>query len=99
MRTRRITDRTVRNFKPGKDRREVRDPAQRGLYVLIQPSGSRGYCVRYRRHDDQRPRKYTLPAGILLEHARKLAADCMFKVALGEDPAGDLQRSKVVSRE
>lgn len=93
---RRLTDVAVRNFKPGPDRREIPDPGARGLYVVVQPSGQKGFCVRYR--FDDRPRKLTLAAGISLAGARKLAAAAMLEVAEGRDPATEKQRAREQAR-
>jgi integrase len=93
---RRLTDVAVRNLKPSSDRREIPDPGARGLYVVVQPSGQKGFCVRYRFGD--RPRKLTLPAGISLAGARKLAAAAMLEVAEGCDPAAEKQRAREQAR-
>ena len=42
-------------------------------------------CVRYRFAG--RPRKLTLQGGVSIEQARKLAADALFQVSQGNDPA------------
>jgi integrase len=78
-----LTDIAIGNLKPGPVRREI--PDQGGLYVVLQPSGRRRFCVRYRHNGASR--KMTLPAGISLAQARKLAADAMFEVARGNDPS------------
>jgi hypothetical protein len=54
-------------------------------YVVVQPSGRRGYAVRYR--FGGRPCKLTLKAGITLAAARKLAAAALFEVAEGRNPS------------
>jgi integrase len=82
-----LTDIAIRNLKPAAVRREIPDPGARGLYVVIQPSGQKGYAVRYRYFGV--PRKLTLPPGITLAQARKLAADAMFAVSQGRDPADE----------
>ncbi|HKF11130.1 MAG TPA: Arm DNA-binding domain-containing protein, partial [Xanthobacteraceae bacterium] len=81
----RLTDIAIRNLKPGARRLEIPDPGQRGLYVQLQPSGTRGFAVRYRLHG--RPCKLTLARGVTLAQARKLAADALYDVARGVDPA------------
>jgi integrase len=81
----RLTNLSVANLKPGCVRREVPDPGQRGLYVLVQPTGAKSFAVRYR--FGGRSRKLTLGAGIELAAARKLAADALFEVSQGRDPA------------
>ncbi|UPJ58682.1 site-specific integrase [Bradyrhizobium sp. 192] len=42
-----LTDVTIRNLQPGDTRREVPDPGAPGLYVVIQPSGVKSFAVRY----------------------------------------------------
>jgi hypothetical protein len=68
-----LTDIAIKNFKPTAIRREIPDPGAHGLYVIIQPTGRRGFCVRYRFFGV--PRKLTLPPGITLAAARKLAVE------------------------
>lgn len=89
-----LTDIAIRNLKPGATRREV--PDGKGLYVVVQPSGRMSYAVRYR--FDGRPRKLTLPSGVTLAGARKLAADAMFGLAQGRDPAAVKRAAKQALR-
>jgi integrase len=91
-----LTDIAIRRLKPGATRREIPDPGCRGLYVIVQPSGVRGYAVRYRLHG--KSRKLTLPGGISLAGARKLAGDVMLEVAQGRDPAAAKQAARQVER-
>jgi integrase len=67
----------------------VWDTAQRGLALLIQPSGYRAYKLIYRFHG--RPRWLTIGAAdaIALANARKEAAKLMLRVIQGEDPAAE----------
>src|SRR5262245_20460068 len=44
-----LTELTVRKLKPGSERRIIRDGASRSLYLVIQPSGSRSWQMRFRR--------------------------------------------------
>ena len=85
MRSPRFTDIGIGKLKPGLQRREIRDPDARGLYLIIQTSGQRGFAVRYR--FEGVPCKLTLPAGISLAGARKLAAAALAEVAEGRNPA------------
>jgi integrase len=87
-----LTDIAIRNLKAGNMRREIPDPGCRGLYVVVQPSGARSFAVRYRLGG--KSRKLTLPPGISLAAARKLAADAMLEVAQGRDPAAAKQAAK-----
>ena len=88
----RLTDIAIRNLKPGATRREVPDQHQRGLYLIVQPTGNKVFCVRYR--FDGRPRKLTLQPGIALAAARKEAADALYQVQQGRDPAQAKARAK-----
>jgi len=80
-----LTDIAIANLKPGPARYEKPDAGARGLRVIIQPSGRKSFAVRYR-NAAGRARKLTLPAGITLAAARKLAADALLEVAQGRDP-------------
>jgi Arm domain-containing DNA-binding protein/integrase-like protein len=79
-----FTDIGVRAMKAAPERREIPDPGASNLYLVIQPSGRKGYAVRYRFAG--KPRKFTLPPGIGLAAARVFAADAMLEVAQGRDP-------------
>ena len=88
----RLTDISIKNLKPGATRREIPDQHQRGLYCIVQPTGAKVFAVRYR--FDGRPRKLTLQAGISLAAARKEAADALYQVQQGKDPAIAKARAK-----
>jgi integrase len=87
-----LTDIAVRNMKPGTERREVPDGGQANLYIIVQPSGRRGYAVRYRFAG--KPQKLTLPRGLSLADARVQAAAAMAQVAKGIDPAREKKDEK-----
>jgi integrase len=53
-----LTAAAIERFKPGTTRREIPDTTS-GLRLIIQPSGSRSFAVRFRRPDG-RPAKLTL---------------------------------------
>jgi integrase len=80
-----LTDIAIQNLKPRAVRYEKPDPGARGLRVVVQPSGFKSFAVRYR-NAAGRARKLTLPGGITLAAARKLAADALLEVAQGKDP-------------
>ena len=88
-----LTDIAIRNLKPGVTRREIPDPGARGLYLIVQPSGVKGFAVRYRHAG--KTRKLTLRAGISLAAARKAAADALYEVEQGRDPAVAKRTAKV----
>jgi integrase len=80
-----LTAISIEKLKPGTERREIPDPGARGLYVVVQPSGTKSFAVRYRYGGV--PKKLTLQPGISLAAARKAAADALFEVQQGRDPA------------
>jgi integrase len=92
----RLTDIAIRNLKPSATRRELPDRGQRGLYCIVQPSGAKTFAVRYRFAG--RPRKLTLQAGIGLAAARKEAADALYQVQQGRDPAAAKARAREEQR-
>jgi integrase len=79
-----LTDVSVRNVRPGPVRREIADTVPL-LYLIVQPSGRRRFCLRYRVHG--RSRKMTLAAGLTLAAARKVAGDAALDLERGNDPA------------
>jgi len=80
-----LTDLKVRNLKPDKAKRlEIPDGKQAGLYLVLQPSGRRRFAIRYRISGT--PKKLTLKSGLSLADARRLAAEAMYQVQIGNDP-------------
>jgi integrase len=80
-----FTDIAIRNLKAGDVRREIPDPGAAGLYLIIQPSGKKSFAVRYRFNG--KPKKLTLPGGLTLAAARRLASDALYALEKGDDPA------------
>jgi integrase len=93
--TKRLTAKVVEQATPGPARREVPDGLLPGLFLVIQPSGRRSWCVRYRHGG--KTRKLTLggfPA-LDLAAARETGAAALRAVAQGRDPAGEKQSAKI----
>src|SRR5262249_45805131 len=90
----RLTVRGVEVMRPGADRREIADSHMPGLYLIVQPSGARGWCVRYRHQGVSR--KLTLGSypALGLKDARELGAKALRTVAEGRDPG----REKIEAR-
>ena len=82
-----LTDVKVRKIEAAPERRELRDEGgTKGLYLIVQPSGSKSWAVRYSR--DGRVLKTTLgpyPA-LSLADARRQALQVAAAVANGGDP-------------
>ena len=78
-----LTDITIKNLRPTDVRREIPDKVPM-LYCIVQPSGRRRFCLRYRIYGQSR--KVTLAAGLSLAAARKIAADAALDLERGIDP-------------
>jgi integrase len=98
-----LTAAAVARLRPAKDRVEIADAGCPGLYLVIQPSGTKGWALRYRRPDG-RPAKLvlgsvfakaekepdTVPAiggHLTLAAAHRLVTALRHEIAQGRDPA------------
>jgi integrase len=83
----RLTAIGVENVRPGSQRKEISDGGS-GLWLIVQPSGSKSWALRYR-DGSGRPCKLTLGSwpALSLASARKEAADALYEIARGNDPA------------
>ena len=104
-----LTDAAVRKYRPSKKRREIRDSLSQGLYLVIQPSGSLSWAMRFRRPDGS-PGKLTLGpvdlsrkeaqsepvlgAPLTLAAARALASEVHRQRAMGRDVITDYVAKK-----
>jgi integrase len=86
---RNLSEGFVRTLKPQPAKFIVWDTKQRGLGLLVQPSGHKSWKCVYSRHG--RPRWYHLGVvgAIGLADARKLAGKIMYEVAEGKDPVAN----------
>ena len=89
----RLTALSLQSLKPRATRYEVPDAGARGLYVVVQPSGRKSFCVRYRHGG--RPRKLTLDPGLTLARARAAAAAAWVDIERGIDPSEVRQTARV----
>ncbi len=93
-----LTAKALAGLKPGSARREVPDGHTRGLFYVLQPSGSASWAFRYRFAG--RPKKLTLgpyPA-LDLRTARQMASEAAQTLARGDDPAAAKQEAKMAAR-
>jgi integrase len=101
-----LTTIAVEQARAGAARREIPDGGCPGLYLVIQPNGTKSWAVRYRAPsklggDGQRaPRKLTLGsvATISLKAARAAATDALKQVEAGNDPAVDKVAAKAAAK-
>ena len=104
-----LTAAGIARYKPGKERREIRDGAATGLYLILQESGQRSFALRFRKPNGK-PAKLTLGpvdvsgveqagtpvlgAPLTLAGARALASEIHRQRAQGRDVIADHAASK-----
>ena len=93
-----LTQVAIDTAKPGGSRRELPDGKVTGLYLVVQPSGSKSWALRFRA--DGRPRKLTIGQypQIGLADARKSAQAALGEVARGNDPCVQKCAAKAAAR-
>jgi Arm DNA-binding domain len=79
-----LTDAAVRKYKKTDKRRVIRDLGMKSLYLIIQPSGTKSWMMRFRRPDG-RSGKIVLGSFDLSEH--ELEADPEIGQSLSLDDA------------
>ena len=82
----RLTVKSVEAIQGSAERREIPDSFMRGLYLVVQPSGSKSWAVRYRYGG--RSRKHTVGSYPVfdLKAARDSAGSLLRAVSEGRDP-------------
>lgn len=82
-----------------KRRLEVRDAAMPGLYLVLQPSGAKGWALRYRHGG--KSRKMTLGAypACGLAEARDQAGRALRTLEVGQDPAQERKAASMAALE
>ena len=89
-----LTVKAVEAMKPGAERREIPDGGLPGLYLIVQPSGSMSWAIRYRAGG--KPRKMTVgPYPVFgLAAAREAAGKALRAVSEGRDPGHEKKLTK-----
>jgi integrase len=82
-----LTQLAIETTRPGPARREIPDGKERGLYLVVQPTGAMSWAFRYRIHG--RPQKMTVGSypAVGLAKARAEAARAKVSLADDDDPA------------
>lgn len=90
----RLTAATVDKMPPKDRRQEIPDSHCTGLYFIVQPSGKKGWQVRYR--TTGKHRRMTLGAYPILSlaDARQRARDALAAASEGRDPAEEVRAAK-----
>lgn len=95
-----FTTKAVENFKPDPDKRlELPDPGLPGLYLIVQPTGAKGWALRYRWAG--KPKKLTLGRWPImgLADARAAASAAIEEVERGSDPGAKKKATKAARLE
>ena len=89
-----LTARAVETAKPAAVRREIPDALMPSLYLVVQPSGTKSWAVRYRHNGTTR--KFTLGShpAIDLKAARALAGKALRAAAEGRDPGQEKAQAR-----
>lgn len=89
-----LTAATVEKMKPADRRQEIPDGLCVGLYFIVQPSGRKGWQVRYRHGDKHRRMTLGSYPVLSLAEARQRARDVFAAAAEGRDPAEEVRAAK-----
>ena len=86
-----LTDIAIKHLRAGPVRREIPDKAARGLYLIIQPSGFKGFATRCEINGQSAKISH---GNVSLSVARKLHADVLHEVKEGRDPRVAKQQAR-----
>lgn len=94
-----LTTKAVDAAKAAQSRREISDDLTRGLYLVVQPSGSKSWAVRYR--VGGKPVKETIGAypAVSLADAREEARQRVAMVGKGVDPRAEREAKRQAEAE
>lgn len=89
-----LTAAAVDKMQPADKRQEIPDRLCTGLYLVVQPTGKKGWQVRYRHRGTHR--RMTLGAYPILSlaDARQRARDALAAASEGRDPAEEVRAAK-----
>ena len=90
----RLTAASVDRWKAAERRQEVPDDLLTGLYLIVQPSGKKGWQVRYRHGGKHRRMSLGKFPMIGLADARERAREVLIAAQAGRDPAGEVAAAK-----
>lgn len=89
-----LTAATVDRIKPTDRRQEIPDTLCPGLYLTVQPTGKRGWQVRYRHSGVHRRMTLGGYPVLSLADARQRAREALASAAEGRDPAEEVRAAK-----
>ncbi|APR04704.1 tyrosine-type recombinase/integrase [Thauera chlorobenzoica] len=91
-----LTDTAIRQAKPGDTPRKLAD--ERGLYLLIQPSGGKLWRLDYRFDGKRKTLALGAYSDVSLAAARKLRDQAREQLAAGQDPGATRKQAKQAAR-
>lgn len=89
-----LTAQTVDKLQPADRRQEIPDSLCTGLYLVVQPTGRKGWQVRYRHGGTHRRMTLGAYPVLSLAAARQRAKEVLAAVTEGRDPAGEVKEAK-----
>ena len=89
-----LTAVTVEKLQPTDRRQEIPDSLCTGLYLVVQPTGKKGWQVRYRHGGTHRRMTLGPYPALSLAEARQRARQTLAGVSEGKDPAAELRAAK-----
>ncbi len=90
----RLTTRSVEALRPAAVRREIPDSHMPGLYLVVQPSGAKGWAVRYRHQGVSRKHTIGSYPQLDLKTARTLGGKALRAAAEGRDPGREKRQNR-----
>lgn len=89
-----LTAATVDKMQPTDKRQEIPDTLCTGLYFVVQPTGKKGWQVRYRHSGTHRRMTLGAYPVLSLADARQRARDALAAASEGRDPAEEVRAAK-----
>lgn len=89
-----LTAATVDKMQPNDRRQEIPDSLCTGLYLIVQPTGKKGWQVRYRHGGVHRRMTLGSYPILSLAEARQRARDALAAATEGRDPAEEVRAAK-----
>lgn len=89
-----LTAAAVDKMQPADKRQEIPDTLCTGLYLVVQPTGKKGWQVRYRHGGTHRRMTLGAYPVLSLADARQRARDALAAASEGRDPAEEVRAAK-----
>ena len=89
-----LTAATVDKMQPTDRRQEIPDSLCTGLYLVVQPTGKKGWQVRYRHGGTHRRMTLGAYPMLSLAEARARARDALAAASEGRDPSAEVKAAK-----